>query len=365
MPVRVLHVAETLPGGIATYLNHLLPWQLQHYGEGHVALVAPAEHLDHLSLEARAGLKIFPFLRKNRGPMAWLRLLAALHRALRGVAPSIIHAQGSFAGAVVRASPFARKAAPIIYCAHGWSFDMGQSRWRQALYAWIERRLAPRAARIIAISDYEKDSAVRRGIAAARMHRIYNGLHDMPLRARSAQRASGPWRLLFVGRINEQKGLDWLLNVVAGLPPGTVELTVAGATINGAQASLPQLAGVHYAGWVAHDQLNELYDRADAVIMPSRWEGFGLVAAEAMRRSIPLLVSNRGALPEVIGHGEAGKIFSLDAPDQLQLLLQSLQADELQRLGHQGRERFLRLFTAERMNTQVHHLYNDVLSEVA
>lgn len=361
--IRVLHVTEVLAGGVATYLNHLLPWQSQHYGVNQVALIAPEEELEHLSASARSGVRVFPYVRKNRRPLAWWRLSKMLGRAVRAHEPSVIHAHSSFAGAIVRISSSAMTAAPIIYCAHGWSFDMERPFWQRQLFASIERRLASRTAAIIAISEHDKTSAVQYGIPVKFVQRIYYGLHDMPPSSRQPADENSPLQLLFVGRLDRQKGLDWLLNCMATLPANHVCLTVVGAVVSDHAHAFRTLPGVRYTGWIPHEKLNDFYDASDAVIMPSRWEGFGLVAAEAMRRGIPVLVSDRGGLPEVIGLGEAGKVFALDTPEQLRHLLWSVKRAELHRLGQQGRARFLRLFTAERMNHEVDQAYKRVLSE--
>lgn len=51
---------------------------------------------------------------------------------------------------------------------------------------------------------------------------------------------------------------------------------------------------VESIGWINHDEIDSYYSLFDAVIIPSRWEGFGLVAIEAMKNAKAIIVSNRG-----------------------------------------------------------------------
>jgi glycosyltransferase involved in cell wall biosynthesis len=359
--MRVLHVTETLPGGPAAYLNEILPWQLRKLTPGDVGLLAPESQLDALNADARGGLIVHGYPRSGRNPLA----LLALHRALRKVLatwrPDLIHAHCSFAGAVVRLT---RTTVPVIYCPHGWAFSRETSALVRATYTWVERALQRRAATIVAISEHEKEAAIAAGIDRHRVTLIRHGLSPLTaMPSRSFAREPGSaLKLLFIGRLDRQKGLDWLLRAIADIPPQRVQLTVVGAPVIDAQHRLASTENARFLGWLDPSSVSHQLDCADALIVPSRWEGFGLVAIEAMRRGVPVLVSNRGALPEVVGHGEAGLIFDLDRPESLPALLDSLCADTLNRLSAAGRARFAAQFAGDRMNLQTLDLYTTILS---
>jgi glycosyltransferase involved in cell wall biosynthesis len=73
------------------------------------------------------------------------------------------------------------------------------------------------------------------------------------------------------------------------------------------QAHGPLRTQVHFTGFVSDDDLISLYNSADALVLPSLWEGFGLPAVEGMQCGLPVLASNRGSLPEVVA--DAGLLF--------------------------------------------------------
>jgi glycosyltransferase involved in cell wall biosynthesis len=114
--------------------------------------------------------------------------------------------------------------------------------------------------------------------------------------------------LLYVGGLEENKGVRLLLqefDKLCQLDDG-FSLTIVGQGRLRALVEAAESDKVIYKGW--QDKLEEIYDEATIVIMPSLVpESFGLVALEAMARSRPVLVSDRGALPWLIGDG--GSVF--------------------------------------------------------
>lgn len=121
------------------------------------------------------------------------------------------------------------------------------------------------------------------------------GLEQLPL----AQAEEGrPLRLLAYGRFAEQKGFDTLIEAMRGLPAERFRLTLAGFGPDEAQlgALADGLPHVELIGPVG--DLAALLAQADVVVIPSRWEAYGLVAAEARLAGRPVLVSDVDGLPE-------------------------------------------------------------------
>ncbi len=129
---------------------------------------------------------------------------------------------------------------------------------------------------------------------------ILNGI-DLARFPASAEPSGPPWRLLAVGRLTVQKGLDVLIEAMRYLPP-EVSLDILGEGPDRAclTASAASLGGrVRFVGWT--DDVPAWLRRSHVVVLPSRWEGFGLVAIEAMAVGRPLVASRVQGLSEALG----------------------------------------------------------------
>ncbi|UGT63844.1 glycosyltransferase family 4 protein [Nocardia asteroides] len=145
---------------------------------------------------------------------------------------------------------------------------------------------------------------------------IRNGIDVAAWQFRARAPRTGPPRLLYVGRLEYEKGVQ---DAIAALPrirrahPGTT-LTVAGI---GTQFEwLRERARVHrvaravsFAGQLGHQELLGWLHGADAIVLPSRYEPFGIVALEAAAAGIPLIASSAGGLGEAVLDGVTGASF--------------------------------------------------------
>jgi glycosyltransferase involved in cell wall biosynthesis len=362
--MRILHVAESLPGGIATFLNEALPNQCTILGGDNVYLLAPQTHLRFLSAHVQCGR--IPYPRSGRNLRSLLALLLALQRAHRHVRPDVIHAHSTIAGGIVRLWGLMQWRRPtIVYCAHGWAFLRETPSWLNHLVALVERLLARACDGISSISRYEHAAALRAGLPSARCRVIRYGLSppattlESPLDLRL-----DPAKLnfFFIGRHDRQKGLDILLDAFRQLPADRFELYIAGGRVldKGESNAPPHSANVHYLGWIDADRVDAYYRLFDALIVPSRWEGFGLVVLEAMRNRRAVIASDRGALPEIVLDGITGRIFSTDIPGSLPRCLSGTTRVELTAMGERGYQRFCADFTSKRMNREILAFYGDV-----
>lgn len=362
--LRVLHVAEVVQGGIATYLEEVAGFQLRRFGGDAVRLVVPQPQIGYLQGLDPATIRGFP--RTGRNPASLWAFGRALLAEVRAFRPDIVHVHSSFAGAVAR--PLIRLASPrpkVVYCAHCWSFMMQTAPWKQRAYAGIERLLAPLTDRIINLSDDEAEQARRRGIPDDRCVVVRNGIAELPPPAAEEEVPFDPAtiNLLFVGRFDRQKGFDLLLRAMARVTDLPLRAYAIGAAVSGApQSRLP--ANVKVLGWMQRSEIERYYRAADAVVMPSRWEGLSFVALEAMRAGAALIASRRSSMPELVADGETGWLFDLQDDDDagdLVRVLRRLDKAGLSDMGERAAERFRQHFTAEAMNRRLIALYQELL----
>ena len=208
----------------------------------------------------------------------------------------------------------------------------------------------------ICISKHEIRIAEKFGILRCRC--IPNGIDRIePVQQSEPASGIGPRKVLFVGRLDKQKGIDALLDAYARVRPN-FKLIVVGDSVR-KDLKLAQPEHVEFKGWLEKDALDAVYRASDATIVPSRWEGFGLVAVEAMARGKPVFASAVGGLVDIVEHDRSGRLFSLDQMDQALRDIDGLSDAALQQMGQAGRRIFEEKFTSQRMNTAIVNLYKE------
>ena len=183
--------------------------------------------------------------------------------------------------------------------------------------------------------------------------------------------ANGPLRILHVGHCAPYKNIETILRAIPaicrrlGVP---VLLVKVGGPFTRDQRTLIGQLGledrVEYLGTVPLEDLPGVYGRADLLLMPSLHEGFGLPALEAMACGTPVVVSNRGSLPEVVG--DAGLLVEPHDIEGIARAAERLTTDPALRtdLIRRGRER-ARAFTWERTARETLAVYQEVLGQSA
>lgn len=185
----------------------------------------------------------------------------------------------------------------------------------------------------------------------------------VPLAARTAH---NPVTIGYAGRLVPEKGTHVLLHALAQVR-GAWELKILGS--GPLYASLEKLARelnlaprVKFASWISSAEMPAFYQSLDVLVVPSltraNWkEQFGRVIMEAMACGVPVVGSNSGEIPNVIG--SAGIIVPEDAPAALAHALDTLIEDAALRheLGTKGITRVREMFSQQRIVDDIHTLY--------
>ncbi|MCF7623650.1 MULTISPECIES: glycosyltransferase [Bacillaceae] len=365
--MKIMHVGEYIKGGVYTYLFDVLEYQSK-FQNALIYLVA-SEYKSEKEYPVEED-NIF-FYKYRRNPFYMIYATIYIFILIKKVKPDIIHVHSTFAGLFVRL-PYLllpNKNVEIIYCSHGWSFLMETSNFTRKLYIQIEKNLSKVTNKIINISMFEQIESIKVGITKNKSVLIYNGtkkINDEKLYSPTLNNIDKTKiNILFVGRFDRQKGIDILINLIEDISNKQIHFYLIGDSVLGNKQNtnfkLPENATK--IGWIKNEEIDDYYQSVDAVIIPSRWEGFGLVAIEAMKNKKAVISSNRGALPELIQNDINGYIFDMDNLKSLKLIIEKLDKNTLKDLGENGYTRYLKYFTSEKMNNEILTVYNSLISQ--
>lgn len=289
-------------------------------------------------------------------PLEQPALLAALLRE----APSLFHATSFSLPAL-----WPGRLVATLHDANHLALEEHASAGQRAYYRLLVGPRARTARALVTISEHSRAQlAEHLGLSPFRLQVIPQGVgaHFTPpapsavaeLRRRLAL---PPRYFLAVGNAKAYKNLALLAQVARRLP---APLVVLAGEADPAPLGLP--AGTPCLREVAEEDLPALYGGALALLFPSRAEGFGLPALEAMASGCPVLAARAGALPEAVG--EAGVLLSPDAPDAWAEAAGRLARDEAERarLAGLGRERAAR-YTWEACARRTLAVYRRALGE--
>ena len=139
-------------------------------------------------------------------------------------------------------------------------------------------------------------------------------------RFRPADRPQPPQRklnLLFVGRINQRKGVTYLLEALKSFSPQDVQLTICGRVVDSLSLFRSSVLDLNIRPFVSGEELVRAYQNADLFIFPSVAEGFAQVLLESLACGLPILSTTHTAAPDLITEGREGFIVPPRRPDLL------------------------------------------------
>jgi glycosyltransferase involved in cell wall biosynthesis len=248
--------------------------------------------------------------------------------------------------------------------------------WKDHIIFWAYALLFATAARrcqVICISQCVADHVRNRlFVPPSRVHVVYNGIPAVTvtetrdqLRARLGIQ-NDRFVVLFVGRLRIQKSVDTLLEAVSAIGPRIPNLLVLLVGEGEEEERLRTMARslgldgvVEFRGTTAHPE--HYFAAADIFVLPSIFEGLGLVVLEAFRAGIPVVATNIEGPKELITDGTTGLLFPPRHPEALGEALLRLHADPTlcERLGKAGLEGFKDRFTIEKYAICLERLYSE------
>lgn len=273
--------------------------------------------------------------RTGRAPLDLSLQLNRYPQVMLRASPDVVHAHGGPGGVLI----WKRIDVPIVYTAHH-TYRQAHARGSvKRLLAGVEARSYRNAVMVLPVSRSTANSLLEMGIPASRIEVVPNGIDvvDVP----GVEHEDG--RVLFVGRLEREKGVLDALSVFRGLAatvPGMRGVVVGGGSLEGEvrRAAAESGGRIEYLESLDRGALYREYARAAVVLMPSRFEGLGMVALEAQSAGTPVAGYDVDGLRDAVRGG--GVLVPAGEVSALRNAVAGLLGDPGRRLemGEAGRE---------------------------
>jgi glycosyltransferase involved in cell wall biosynthesis len=299
-------------------------------------------------------------------------------RRLSKLQPVLLHAH--FGPMGLRALPLARALKiPLIVTFHGYDATISDELGRQSKHfahrTYVERRkeLEREAALFVAVSKFIRDELLRKGFPSDKIVVHYIGVDTQffhPERAIAREPL-----VLFVGRLEEVKGCDFLVRAMAKVQSSMPHVGLVIAGDGSKRHELERMArgslrNCHFLGFQSPEEVKGWMNRASVLAAPSvrtaseAEEGCGLVILEAQAMGLPVVGFSSGGIPEAVCHEKTGFLSrERDWSDLANNILLLLQDGSLwSRMSEAAQERTNKLFNLQSQAEKLETIYDAVLS---
>lgn len=349
-------------GGTAAYLRTLMPALAP---EGYEAVYAAPRGDPGLGALGGLGVELVE--------TASLAGLPALARR-RGAA--VVHSHGVRMNLLGRVAARAAGAAQVV-TVHSRLAQDYRSRGRMALASRLSAPGLNGARAVIAVSEAVRQDLLARGLRPERVHVVESGVGPPPpawtraMLGESFALPEGAMVLGTVARHHPVKGLDGLIDALGLLArdpdvPAFVHLLIGDGPEGPSLLARARARGVservRFLGFRA--DARAIVGGLDVFVLPSRAEGFGLAALEAMAAGVAVVAAAAGNLPTLLDGGRLGVVVPVDDAPALAAAIKSLIASPLRRLdlGRAGQARYLEAYSATAMARRTAAVFDAVVA---
>ena len=359
--IRILHVVESLGGGVYTYFVNLS----KVLGEDDLLETFIIYSDKRKEIDAKTVSEDIPSnihttvikMQEKILPLADLSTVLKLVKSIRAINPDIIHLHSSKAGVLGRvAAKFSFSKALIYYSPHGYSFLRLDVSAKKRQFFWQIEKLISKffGGTTIACGDTEKEYAEKFG----RVRLIRNGVNIDKVRIFKKPTNNNKLTVGTLGRITYARNPS-LFNTLANKNPEIQFVWIGDGELRNALKAL----NIKITEWFK-DQSEGLkwLNTMDVYIQTSLWEGLPIAVLEAMAMGKPVLATNVIGNKDAVLHGETGYLFNTE--EEFQKYLDKLKNAETRKIfGLAGLERCKNLFDCNKNFQELINFYKTELEE--
>ncbi|HAN76491.1 MAG TPA: 4-alpha-glucanotransferase [Bacteroidales bacterium] len=198
---------------------------------------------------------------------------------------------------------------PLVIHVHATEFDRSGENVNTQVFD-IEKMGMQMADRIIAVSNLTRNIIIERyGINAEKVTTVYNAVEPDQMAQREYSKSVDDKIVTFLGRITFQKGPEYFIKAAAKvlkrMPNVRFVMAGSGDMMNDMimhAAALKISDKFHFTGFLKGDDVARMFGQSDVYVMPSVSEPFGISPLEAMRSSVPVIISKQSGVSEILQH---------------------------------------------------------------
>jgi len=301
----------------------------------------------------------------------------------------LVHTHNSKAGIIGRWAAFLNRRSVVVHTNHGLAiFKSNLVTFHRSLLFWMIESITSRVSDCIMTVSMTEFCKTRRYHIAypPRLQNVDQGVDtrffspDKATQVQDSERISRLRQLVSerpvigsVSRLVKEKGIDCLLDAVAHIVQEIPHLAVLVVGDGPERAALKQQAhqrgiqdNVIFVGAITNrEEIRQLYQLLDVFVLPSRWESFGVVYAEAMAMQIPVVGTAIAPITTVVADGETGFLAELNHPEAFaDVILKLLHNSTLRAtMGKAARQRVLDLWDEQLTFRRMEEIYSALLNK--
>ena len=320
--MKIVHILECA-GGVERYLEMLAP-RLKKEGIEQSIVCSHSVNLDKLKDNANACY--VTDMRQTFNPLAVVKIIRQVRKAIIASHPDIVYCHSSFAGVFGRLAAIGTHCK-VVYNPHGWAFNMrSASAQKLMVFRKMEQIFAPMTDKIVCISEAELESALYNDVAPKdKLALIPNGIDidavrsAIPVKRSELNIAEDAFVVGMVGRLSAQKAPDVFIRAVEMIHkkiPNSAFIIVGDGEQREVIEKYARAHGLNLVvtGWT--DKPYSYLKDFDVAMLLSRWEGFGLAIVEYMAAEKNVVAAKTDAIPSLVDDGVDGFLVDVDNAEQ-------------------------------------------------
>lgn len=303
------------------------------------------------------------YLQKQINPVSDGKSLRYILNIIDLFKPDLIAAHSSKTGILGRlASKIA--GVPCIFTAHGWSFTTGIPQPNRTIYRWLEKSTASLAARIICVSEYDRQIGLKAGMNSQQLLTIHNGMKDVLPNLRANPTPPERVKVAMVARFDRQKDHLTLIEAFRNVDAELI-LVGDGPYLDRICRRVEDLGigeKITFLGF--RKDVAQILARVQIYTLISNWEGLPCTIIEAMRAGLPVIASDVGGVTEIVIDRQTGYVIPRGDVALLRQKLNYLVNNEQARIsmGIMGRQKYESRLTFQHMYDKTLTAYHDAIT---